>query len=178
DVFGRITRVDEPDNQGNLPPAGQPVPAPNPSETPTASFPSASITYQYDPLDNLKTIVQGSQTRSFIYDSLSRLTSMTNPESSTISYTYDSNGNLKTRLDSRHVKTVYDYDALDRMINKCYRIISSGLGLTTCTNNTEPADPNTSDVAFTYDNLPNSKGQRTKVAAGNTTSENLSHDSL
>jgi YD repeat-containing protein len=37
---------------------------------------------------------QGSQTRSFAYDSLGRLTSATNPESNTTTYLYDASSNL------------------------------------------------------------------------------------
>ena len=36
--------------------------------------------YSYDPLDNLLHVAQGSQTRDFLYTSLSRLKSATNPE--------------------------------------------------------------------------------------------------
>jgi YD repeat-containing protein len=53
-------------------------------------------TYTYDVLGNLRTVTQGSQTRTFVYDSLSRLTSAINPESGTVAYTYDNNGNLRT----------------------------------------------------------------------------------
>src|SRR5438128_1178786 len=46
--------------------------------------------YQYDTLGNLTQVNQnGIGPRTFAYDSLSRLTSATNPESGTISYTYD-----------------------------------------------------------------------------------------
>ena len=51
-------------------------------------------TYAYDVLANLKTVTQGAQTRSFTYDSLSRLKTAVNPESGTVSYVYDDNGNL------------------------------------------------------------------------------------
>src|SRR5439155_22498777 len=55
-------------------------------------------TYEYDALDNLKTVVQGSQTRSFDYDSLSRLETAKNPETggvvNPVGYQYDANGNL------------------------------------------------------------------------------------
>src|SRR5205085_7513621 len=37
--------------------------------------------YSYDALGNLRTVIQGSQSRTFVYDSLSHLTSATNPES-------------------------------------------------------------------------------------------------
>ena len=46
-----------------------------------------STTYSYDALDNLTGVVQGVQSRSFVYSSLSRLTSATNPESETTTYT-------------------------------------------------------------------------------------------
>ena len=55
-------------------------------------------TYTYDVLDNLTTVTQGSQTRTFAYDSLKRLTSATNPESGTVSYQYDNKVNGKPRL--------------------------------------------------------------------------------
>jgi YD repeat-containing protein len=41
---------------------------------------------------------QGSQTRTFVYDSLKRLSSATNPQSGTVSYDYDGNGNLLQTL--------------------------------------------------------------------------------
>jgi YD repeat-containing protein len=53
----------------------------------------ASTGYAYDAQDNLRTVNQlglsgeTARARSFVYDSLSRLTSSTNPETGTISYT-------------------------------------------------------------------------------------------
>src|SRR6185436_4785620 len=44
--------------------------------------------YAYDVLDNLLTVTQGAQTRTFAYDSLNRVTSSTNPESGTVSQQY------------------------------------------------------------------------------------------
>jgi RHS repeat-associated protein len=76
--------------------------------------------YTYDPLDDLTGVVQGAETRTFVYDSLKRLTSATNPESGTVSYTYDSAGNLQTRTDNRKITTTYVYDALNRNTAKTY----------------------------------------------------------
>ena len=77
--------------------------------------------YSYDALDNLTAVTQGSLTRSFHYDSLSRLTSATNPESGTVNYSnYDGNGNLLTRTDARNITTTYSYDALNRLTQKSY----------------------------------------------------------
>lgn len=76
--------------------------------------------YAYDTLDNLITVIQGVQTRTFGYDSLKRLTSATNPESGTVSFGYDNNGNLTSRLDARGITTTMNYDALNRITSKSY----------------------------------------------------------
>ena len=73
-------------------------------------------TYTYDPLDNLRTVTQGVQTRTFVYSSLSRLRSARNPESGTTHYCYDDAGNLKSRADARAVLTAADYDANGNLI--------------------------------------------------------------
>ena len=124
--------------------------------------------YNYDTLSNLTTVNQGAQTRTFDYDSLSRLKDASNPESGYIYYTYDDNGNLQTKHDARGIKTIYDYDALNRVIKKCYRLApGETLGATNCTSaGSETAEPNTPDVTYTYDNLTNSKGRLTKIVTG------------
>ncbi len=106
--------------------------------------------YTYDVLDNLLTVNQkgGStdsanwRTRTFAYDSLSRLVCASNPESSsaacpatatssyttgTTGYAYDANGNLSTKTalapnqtGTATVITSYSYDALNRLIQKGY----------------------------------------------------------
>jgi RHS repeat-associated protein len=76
--------------------------------------------YSYDALDNLRQVNQGSQTRTFVYDSLSRLISATNPESGTMTYVYDPSDNLIERMDARGVKTMITYDALNRVRSKVY----------------------------------------------------------
>ncbi len=75
--------------------------------------------------DTLQKVTQGSETRTFRYDSLGRLTSSTQPEMGTISYSYDNVGNLSTRTDARGIVECYGnlsggtcdgkgYDALNR----------------------------------------------------------------
>ncbi|HSE26261.1 MAG TPA: hypothetical protein VLB68_31625 [Pyrinomonadaceae bacterium] len=71
--------------------------------------------YFYDALDNLTTISQGVQTRTFVYGSLKRLASVTNPESGTVTFGYDNNGNMTSRVDSRNVTTTFAYDVLNRV---------------------------------------------------------------
>jgi len=155
------------------------------SATVSVTFPGTGIShgyqtsYAYDYLGNLIAVTQGSQTRTFTYDHLSRLVSYTNPEAGTISYTYDTNGNLKTRRDARNIKTVSDYDALNRIIKRCYRSIGTGsLGMTTCASNTETQEPNTSDVTYTYENtnITDLKGVLTKVTNELSTTEYTDFD--
>jgi YD repeat-containing protein len=76
--------------------------------------------YSYDVLGNLTQVNQGVQTRTFVYDSLSRLSSATNPESGAISYQYDNNGNLTQKTDARGIRATYSYDALNRNIDISY----------------------------------------------------------
>lgn len=76
--------------------------------------------YSYDVLDNLTTVLQGAQTRTFVYDSLKRLTSVSNPEHGTISYGYDANYNLTSKTDARSITTTIAYDALNRPTSKSY----------------------------------------------------------
>jgi RHS repeat-associated protein len=159
-ALGQLVRVDEPNDSSQL----GAIDAPN---QPTY--------YVYDTLNNLTTVKQGGtfaqpeQVRSFVYDSLSRLKSATNPESSLIQYTYDGVGNLKTKRDARNIKTIYDYDALNRVIQRCYKVLagtSSPLGLTTCANNTETAEPNTPDVTYYYDGTYYDAQNTPQTAAG------------
>jgi RHS repeat-associated protein len=163
-AIGQLTRIDEPDNNGNLG---------------TAASPIQPTIYVYDVLGNLITVNQGVQTRTFEYDSLSRLKSANIPESGLISYTYDVNSNLKTKRDARGIKTIYDYDNFNRVLKRCYRVIGTGaIGLTTCTANNEPIEPNTPEVSYTYDNLTNAKGKLTKVTNGISTTEYTNFDLL
>lgn len=95
--------------------------------------------YQYDPLDNLKGVQQGVISRSFTYDSLSRLLIAQNPESGTTCYGtysnsacqlngYDNNGNLLFRTrpapnqgsSSNTITTTYQYDADNRLLQQSY----------------------------------------------------------
>ena len=63
---------------------------------------------------------QAGQSRSFVYSSLNRLRSASNPESGTTRYTYTDGGNLQTRTDARVVSTTFGYDALQRIRTKNY----------------------------------------------------------
>jgi RHS repeat-associated protein len=78
--------------------------------------------YSYNALDNLIEVRQGVQTRTFTYDSLSRLIRASYPEiAGQISYSYDDNGNLTQKTDPRSgFTTTYQYDALNRVTSRIY----------------------------------------------------------
>ncbi len=116
--------------------------------------------YSYDTLDNLMTVSQGSQTRTFVYDSLKRLASATNPESGTVSYQYDNNGNLTQKTDARGVVTTFaTYDALNRPTTRSY---SDG----------------TPGVTYAYDSATNGKGRLASVSSSVATYSYSSYDAL
>jgi RHS repeat-associated protein len=95
--------------------------------------------YQYDLLDNLvgtrqagscgstdpvATPCGGGQTRTFVYDSLKRLSAATNPEmaGNVLSYEYDGNGNVTGKLSSGAPALLvsYTYDSLNRVKTRDY----------------------------------------------------------
>ncbi len=117
--------------------------------------------YSYDTLDDLTAVFQGSQTRSFVYDSLKRLSSATNPESGTVSYQYDNNGNLTTKTDARAITSTYAYDALNRATTRSY---SDG----------------TPAVTYNYDSttITNGKGRLASVSSSVSTYSYSGYDAL
>lgn len=110
----------------------------------TSATPSMVTHYAYDANGNLLSSNQlgngtGSVSRSFTYDSLSRLLCASNPENSTaqcpssasssyttgtVGYTYDANGNVISKMSpapnsySGTITTTYNYDQLNRMLSK------------------------------------------------------------
>ena len=108
DALGRLTRVMEPSG--------------------SSQKPSMETDYTYDALNNLTRVDQwgglagsgGERVRTFVYDSLSQLTSATNPETGTVTYGYDPNGNLTSKTDARGVTATLRYDALNRLVSKSY----------------------------------------------------------
>jgi RHS repeat-associated protein len=120
DAFGRIIEADEPTaTSGNL---------------------TANTCYGYDLNNNLTGVLaaDGIQTRSYIYDALSRLINAKNPETGGSAtptvYTYDGDGNcaapnsfpgdLVSKVDPRGIRTCMQYDALHRLT---YRSYSDGI---------------------------------------------------
>ena len=83
--------------------------------------------YDYDPLDNLTSVTQDTQERTFDYSTLSRLLSATNPESGTITYTYNDSGDLETRTDMLGITSTMEYDSLHRIRTKTYNDATPGV---------------------------------------------------
>ena len=87
-------------------------------------------TYAYDAMNNLVGVSQGGLNRAFNYDSMNRLSSVSNPESGTTSYAYRYSdgvtlcaGDLSlpcARTDARSIRTVYTYDSLNRLTARYY----------------------------------------------------------
>jgi len=133
---------------------------------PSFSTPTVTL-YSYDTLDNLVGVQQQGndpnsanwRPRSFVYDSLSRLLTATNPESGTIRYSYDANSNLVSKTSpapnvqppSTATQTIsYCYDELNRITGKAYAA-QSGCPLSS------PA------VSYAYDAGSNGIGRMTSV---------------
>ncbi len=112
DGLGRLVEVDEPNSLtatvNVCPGTGEPI---------------WVTSYTYDVLGDLLTVVQGgSHNRSFIYDSLKRLTSSTNPETGAtpVTYTYDADSNVTAKKDARTFTISYSYDNLNRITGRTY----------------------------------------------------------
>lgn len=121
--------------------------------------------YTFDTLGNVRVVDQGSQHRYFMYDSLSRLVRVRNPELDpkpsynlldpvsgnsdwSIVYSYDADDNLASKSDARGVVCTYVYDNLNRLVTSSY---SDGT----------PTVTNSYDAA----GVANSKGRRTSVSS-------------
>lgn len=136
DGLGRLVRVDEPNSSGSLG---------------STSSPNQQTSYTYSPLSKLTHVSQGSQTRTYVYTSLARLGSMTNPESGTSSFAYDNNGNQLVRTDARSASIHVSYDELNRPTRRWY----NGSSLTASTTHNSPGLPSgvatTDEVTYKYD---------------------------
>ena len=119
DGLGRLVEVDEPNSL---------TASVNADGCPSGGDPIWVTAYTYDTLDDLVSVVQGgSHNRTFVYDSLKRLTSSLNPETGTtaVTYAYDADSNVITKTDARGIIINYSptnspIDALNRVTSKTY----------------------------------------------------------
>jgi YD repeat-containing protein len=108
DALGRTLEVDEPDSTGAL---------------------TVATCYLYDAGNNVTQIVQGTETRTYSYDGLSRLVASSSPESGSNSYSFTTTSGgqcggspllICVKTDARGIKTTNTYDALNRIISSVY----------------------------------------------------------
>jgi YD repeat-containing protein len=139
DGLGRMTVVMEPNGISSAPP-------------------SMETDYTYDGDANLLSVLQkgngsGSESRSFIYDSLSRLISATNPETKTVGYSYTTTNNALCsgdpslpcgKTDARVITINYSYDTRNRLTAKTYSNDSTGLTPWSCYEYDVTANPQAS----------------------------------
>jgi RHS repeat-associated protein len=147
DALGRLVTVYEPDvSDGN-------------SLTQTTA-------YTYNMLDLLTGVSQGSQTRTFVYDDMGRLTSQTTPEAGQWTYTYNVFSQVETRTDARGVITTYGYDTLNRLHTVTYNVGTTGV-------------PATNTVTYNYGESAGSNNNGRLINVTNTTvSDSFSYDPL
>ncbi len=137
DAYGRLAKVEEYTNTYST------------CDT-MAGTPYATTTYQYDVLGNLLSVtdVKGNQS-AMQYDTLSRKTSMHDPDMGNWTYAYDAAGNLIQQTDAKGQNIYFRYDALNRRKQKDYgtqKALGSG------------------DVMYIYDAVTsNGKGRLTGV---------------
>jgi RHS repeat-associated protein len=146
DALGLLVEVDEPNAIGATVAT---------TGCPGTSEPIWVTSYTNDLLGNLTNVLQnGSHTRTFTYDSLSRLLTSNNPETGTITYTYNGDSTVATKKDARAITTTYAYDPLRRTTGVTY-------------SNSDPS------LTFTYDQAAclglsacQNIGQRTSMTDG------------
>lgn len=116
----------------------------------------ASTTYEYDPRDLLKKVIDPQNNQTIIgYNGFGRKDSMSDPDMGTWSYAYDVLGNMTSQTDARTCVITITYDDLNRATGKTY----SGPGACATT----PA------VTYTYDSTASGNkgiGYRTGMTDG------------
>ncbi len=149
DALGRTIEVDEPDSSGSL---------------------TIGTCHAYDALDNLTQTVQGSQTRTYTYDALSRKTSEVTPEAGTTNFYFTTSGGALCsgnprspcrRIDARGITTTYNYDGMNRLISKTYSDSTPTVNFY--------YDESSVTVAGTVYTLTNTKGRLSHTSAASGT---------
>jgi YD repeat-containing protein len=117
--------------------------------------------YQYDALGNLLRVDQKGtaptdstqwRTRTFTYDSLSRLLTANNPESGAISYTYDADGSLLQKTSPAPNQTGSATQTVSYCYDELHRVKAKGCGAQSCPIGSPV-------VSYAYDAGANAKGK-------------------
>jgi RHS repeat-associated protein len=121
--------------------------------------------YQYDGLGNLLRVDQKGtapndstqwRTRTFTYDSLSRLLTAKNPESGTITYSYDADGNLLQKTSPAPNQTGTATQTVSYCYDELHRVTGKGYGAQSCPLATPV-------VTYAYDSGTNAIGKLTSL---------------
>jgi RHS repeat-associated protein len=121
--------------------------------------------YSYDTLGNLLRVDQKGtapsdstqwRTRTFTYDSLSRLLTATNPESGIITYSYDLDGNLLQKTSPAPNQTGTATQTVSYCYDAQHRVTGKGYGAQSCPLATPV-------VTYVYDSGTNAKGKLTSL---------------
>jgi RHS repeat-associated protein len=121
--------------------------------------------YTYDALGNLLRVDQKGtapndstqwRTRTFTYDSLSRLLTANNPESGTITYSYDADGNLLQKTSPAPNQTGTAMQTVSFCYDELHRVTGKGYGAQSCPLSTPV-------VTYAYDSGANAKGKLTSL---------------
>jgi RHS repeat-associated protein len=106
DAFGRTIETDEPNSSGSL---------------------TSNTCYSYDLINDLLKVVHGTQTRTYTYDAIGRLTSETIPESGGTTFAYSGSTCIDDGLalpcqqtDARGVTISSSYGSFDRLAQRTY----------------------------------------------------------
>ena len=111
--------------------------------------------FTYDGAGNIVTQTDGNgNTRSYTYDRLNRMLTVTDPDGGVVSLAYDGMGNVTSITDQRGKVTSFEYDEMDRVIKR--------------------VDPTGKSETYAYDENGNMKGRTDR----NGDTINYMHDAL
>jgi RHS repeat-associated protein len=113
----------------------------------------STVQYSYDSHFNLQSSTTAAGVTRYAYDAADRLTTLTNPDGTSLTFTYNANGQRTSMRDSTNFVTNYTYDAAGRLAS-----LNSGTGA--------------SIVLYAYD----ANGRLATKTFGNGTSTSLAYD--
>ncbi|MEK7674628.1 MAG: RHS repeat-associated core domain-containing protein [Verrucomicrobiota bacterium] len=152
---------------------------------------TSSLNYAYDENGNVTSIqsshLNGTDLR-YEYDTLNRLSAVTDVHTGRTAYNYDAVGNLQSYTYPNNVNSSYEYDALNRLTNLAastvlerlaryaYTVGPAGNRLSATETITVNAQPSTLNRLYNYDALYRLTGEQIAVGTLSTASVTYSYD--